>query len=158
MKHTIIPYSPIIIPSQGGVPQKTIDVPILDTYLFYHNRQTNFSFRSVVDSGADFCVFPAKFGQLIGIDIKSGEEITTYGVGGKETLYFHSIKVGVVIRNQTWKFESRAGFSIKMNMKGIGLLGRQGFFDLFAEVCFNQKKKMLKLTGEGTRNLLGFDE
>ena len=29
--------------------------------------------------------------------------------------------------------------------KGIGFLGRDGFFDLFQEVAFNQKAKMFRL-------------
>ena len=153
MSHTIISYFPIHIPKRDGTPSKTIYSPILDTYLFYKNKQIHFSFQSVVDSGADFCVFPAKFGELIGISIKEGTQIPTFGVGGKETLYFHTVEIGIVIKEQIWKFHCDAGFSFKMNMKGIGLLGRKGFFDLFQEVAFNQDKKMLKLKGEGTRNL-----
>ena len=153
MSHTIIPYFLIHVPSRGDLPSQTIYSPLLDTYLFYQAKQTNFSFQSIVDSGADFCVFPAKFGELIGIDVKEGLEIPTFGIGGKEILYFHTIKIGVVIKEQIWKFECDAGFSFKMNPKGVGLLGRKGFFDLFQEVAFNQDKKMLKLKGEGTRNL-----
>ena len=128
MNHTIIPYFPIHIPHRGDIPSKTIYSPILDTYLFYKGKQTNFSFQSVVDSGADFCVFPAKFGELIGIPVKKGVEIPTFGVGGRETLYFHAIEIGIVIKEQIWKFQCDAGFSFKMNMKGVGLLGRKGFF------------------------------
>ena len=156
MNHTIIPYSPVSIPAQGENVSKTLYAPILDTRLFYQNKETQFSFRSLVDSGADFCVFPAKFGELIGIFIKEGKEVPTFGVGGREILYFHAIEVGIIINKQSWKFQCDAGFSFKMNTKGIGLLGRKGFFDLFAEVAFNQNKRMLRLQGEGTRNLQTF--
>lgn len=104
-----------------------------------------FDFPSVVDSGADFCVFPAKYGSILGLDILRGPAIVTHGVGGQETLYFHEIKVGVYIREQLWKFNATVGFSYKMNKKGTGLLGRQGFFDQFTEVAFNQKKRMLRI-------------
>jgi len=104
-----------------------------------------FDFPSVVDSGADFCVFPAKFGSIIGLDVKSGRSVITHGVGGEETLYFHKIMVGVYVRDQIWKFNTEAGFSYKMDKKGAGLLGRQGFFDQFTEVAFNQNKKMFRI-------------
>ena len=110
-----------------------------------------FSFRFLVDSGADFCVFPATFGELIEIDVKKGREIISFGVGGKETLYFHQVKVGIIVRSEVWRFQCLAGFSYKMNPKGTGLLGRNGFFDLFEEVSFNQNKQMFRLKGEGTR-------
>ena len=98
-----------------------------------------------MDSGADFCVFPARFGELIGIDIKKGELKPSFGVGGMESLYFHHIKVGLIIKGDIWKFSCYAGFSTKMNVKGTGLLGRNGFFDLFEEVSLNQNKRMFKL-------------
>lgn len=154
MSHTIVSYSQVdLSSSHRDAPPKVIYVPLLDTKLCYQGRQTIFSFSSLVDSGADFCVFPAKFGRLIGLPIEEGEAIITSGIGGKEILYFHKVQVGVVIREQIWKFECEAGFSFKMNAKGIGFLGRKGFFDLFEEVAFNQQKRMVKLKGEGARNL-----
>ena len=144
MSYITFPYTKVIIPVQREIPEKTIYSPRVETYLFHGAKQTHFSFYSVVDSGADFCVFPAKFGELIGIDIKNGQSIPSFGVGGKEMLYFHQIKVGIIIRNEIWKFDSRVGFSYKMNDKGTGLLGREGFFDLFSEISFNQKKRMFK--------------
>ena len=144
MSYIVLPYTKIIIPAQGKTPEKIIYSPRFETYLFHGAKQTNFSFYSLIDSGADFCVFPSRFGELMDIDIKEGEAISSFGVGGKETFYFHRIKVGIVIKNEIWKFESRVGFSYKMNDKGTGLLGREGFFDLFSEVSFNQKKKMFK--------------
>ena len=69
----------------------------------------------------------------------------TFGIGGKEMLYFHNVKVEVIIKDEPWVFECRAGFSTKLNAKGIGFLGRDGFFDLFQEVAFSQKVKMFRL-------------
>ncbi|MBP6343909.1 MAG: hypothetical protein KA403_08250, partial [Candidatus Omnitrophica bacterium] len=53
--------------------------------------------------------------------------------------------------DQLWKFSCSAGFVVKMNPKGTGLLGRKGFFDLFEEVVFEQQKRVFKLHGEGSR-------
>ena len=144
MSYITIPYRKVQIPAQGDAPAKIIHVPVLKTTLFYKNKLL-FDFDSVVDSGADFCVFPAKVGTAIGLDVYEGENIITNGIGGKETLYFHKVKVEVVIKDAPWVFECHAGFSTKLNAKGIGLLGRDGFFDLFQEVSFSQKVKMFRL-------------
>ena len=144
LSYITVPYRKVQIPAQGDAPAKIIHVPVLKTTLFYKNKLL-FDFDSVVDSGADFCVFPAKVGTAIGLDVYEGENIITNGIGGKETLYFHKVKVEVVIKDAPWVFECRAGFSTKLNTKGIGLLGRDGFFDLFQEVSFSQKVKMFRL-------------
>ena len=84
-------------------------------------------------------------GDIIGLDVYDGKPISTFGIGGKEILYFNKVTVEVIINDQSWKFECRAGFSTKLNTKGIGFLGRDGFFDLFQEVVFNQKVKMFRI-------------
>ncbi len=145
MSYITIPYQKIQILADGDAPAKTIHVPVLKTTLFYKNNKWLFDFDSIVDSGADFCVFPAKMGKAIGLDVYEGENIITNGIGGKETLYFHKVKVEVLIKDEPWTFECRAGFSAKLNTKGIGFLGRDGFFDLFQEVSFSQKVKMFRL-------------
>ncbi len=146
-----IPYTTIQIPPKGSFPAKTLYSPILKTFLFHKNEDPLFSFESIVDSGADFCVFPAEFGEIIGLNIQEGDRLPSFGVGGKETLYFHKVKVGIIIKNEMWRFECDAGFSTKLNAKGIGLLGRIGFFDLFKEVSFNQKTKMFRLKSNGVK-------
>ena len=145
MSYIIIPYKKIQIPPQGDFPAKVIHVPVLKTALFYKNKERQFFLDSLVDSGDDFCVFPANAGKAIGVDIYEGESVVTFGIGGKETLYFHKVMIEVIINEQSWKFECRAGFSSKLNAKGIGFLGRDGFFDLFQEVSFNQQVKMFRL-------------
>ena len=79
------------------------------------------------------------------MDVLEGKNILTFGVGGKEMLYFHKVTVEVTVKDESWTFECQVGFSAKMNAKGIGFLGRDGFFDLFQEVAFNQKAKMFRL-------------
>ena len=146
-----LPYTKIEIPPRGSFPAKIQYAPLVTTLLYHKGERSPFLFPSVVDSGADFCVFPAQFGEMMGIDIEKGEHLPTFGVGGGETIFFHKIKVGIVIKDEVWDFECYAGFSKKMSSKGVGLLGRDGFFDLFQEVSFNQGAKMFRLKGEGAR-------
>ena len=157
MKHVIIPYTSISITAKGVQQPKVIFAPLLETFLYHQDRQTNFSFYSLVDSGADFCVFTSKFGEMIGLEVDQGEAIPTMGVGGIEVLYMYDIRVGVKILDDIWHFNCRAGFSKKMNKKGIGFLGRKGFFDLFAEISFNENKRMFKIKTELNSKELFFD-
>ena len=128
MSNITVPYKKIQIPSRGDSPAKTIHAPILKTSLFHNNKERLFFVDSLVDSGADFCVFPANAGKAIGLDVYEGENVSTFGIGGKETLYFHKLTVEVIVNDQSWKFECRAGFSTKLN-----------------PIAFNQKAKMFRL-------------
>ncbi len=144
-----LPYTKEKIPPRGDFPEKIKYSPLVETILQFQNQRLNFKFPSVIDSGADFCVFPAQLGELIGIDIEKGKKLLTYGVGGKDILNFHHVKVIVIMENQPWEFSCFAGFSRKMNHKGVGLLGRQGFFNLFSKIEFLENQRKLVLTIEG---------
>ena len=73
MSYITVPYQKIQIPAQGTSPAKIIHSPILKTSLFYKNQQRLFYFDSILDSGADFCVFPAELGKIIGLDVYVGK-------------------------------------------------------------------------------------
>lgn len=134
-----------------GAPAGTMYSPRVSTALEFNNSRSNFMFPSVVDSGADYCTFPAVFGERLGINIQNGIKMATAGLGGGDDLYFHNIKVLVVIENQAWSFDCFAGFSRSMDNLGLGLLGRHGFFELFEEVIFEQKNRVFKLKVSGER-------
>ena len=102
--------------------------PRVMTVLEYNHMRGNFFFPSVVDSGADYCTFPAVFGERLGVNIQSGLRMPTAGLGGGDDLYFHTIDVVVVIEQQAWSFSCFAGFSRSMDSLGIGLLGRAWVF------------------------------
>ena len=87
-------------------------------------------------------------GELIGLDVELGQKLPTYGVGGLEILYFYSIKIILIIDREAWEFKCLAGFSRKMNHKGVGLLGRQGFFNLFKRIEFLENQRKLTLEAE----------
>ena len=144
-----IPYKKIHIPSRGDFPAQVKYTPIVTTVLENKTNRLDFSFDSIIDSGADYCVFPSQLGELIGLNIELGKRLPTYGVGGQETLYFHDIKITLIIEGEAWGFPCFAGFSRKMNYKGVGLLGRRGFFNLFKGVEFLENQRKLILTAEG---------
>ena len=144
-----IPYRKISIPFRGDFPAQVKYSPIVTTVLEHKTHKLDFSFDSIVDSGADYCVFPSQLGEFIGLEIELGKKLPTYGVGGLEILYFHDIKVILIIEGKPWEFKCFAGFSRKMNQKGVGLLGRQGFFNLFDKIEFLENQRELILTAEG---------
>lgn len=78
-------------------PAKVMYSPRLRTFLSYKGKRQDVSFHSIIDSGADYCVFPAKFGESIGLDLTKGDHFPSYGVGGKDILYFHNIQINIGI-------------------------------------------------------------
>ena len=119
--------------------------PMVNTILSHNKKPLDFAFPCIIDSGADYCVFPANFGERIGLDITKGPYLQSEGLGGADTLYFHKVTVKIILDNQPMQFICKAGFSRKMDRAGIGFLGRHGFFELFEEVSFYQRKKQFIL-------------
>lgn len=94
----------------------------------------------LVDSGADYCYLPATYGEVLNIDITSGEKRESKGItGALFTSYFHNIncKIG------GWDHELRIGFSYELGVP-FGILGRENFFRLF-KVCIDHKNEEVEL-------------
>ena len=104
-----------------------------------HDRKLSLPFRALVDSGATRNLLPAALGIQAGIDILSGERVKIFGIGRKEiTAYTHKIKVHLDLLS----FETEADFSLDQD---IPLLGREGFFNLFQKVIFDEYFHQLQL-------------
>lgn len=93
----------------------------------------------LVDSGADYTIFPRKDAALFGIDI-AHECIaqTTFGVGGSETVYLHKnlrVKLGKK------ELSIPVGFLDRNDIPA--LLGRQQFLELLS-VLFENHLTTLK--------------
>ena len=124
-------FSYVKLPAKEG---KFIELPLIDI-TFPFGR-----YFCLVDSGADFCYFHAKIGEILGLNVKSGEVKKSRGITGDEfIIYLHKIqfKIG------GWDFEAGIGFSYELGVP-FGILGREGFFSLF-KVCFNHPKKEIEL-------------
>jgi hypothetical protein len=67
------------------------------------------------------------------------------GLGGGDVIYFHTVTVRVVIQEQTWQFNCEVGFADSLNKMSVGFLGRRGFFELFEEIVFNQRRREFRL-------------
>lgn len=98
-------------------------------------------YLTIIDSGADLCIFHAEIGELIGIAVESGKLLQFSGISGQQlTAYFHNIKVEV----GGYEFDCYAGFSRDLGNLPYGLLGQLGFFNLF-DVLFDYNKERIEL-------------
>ncbi|MBI2426278.1 MAG: aspartyl protease family protein [Candidatus Kerfeldbacteria bacterium] len=98
-------------------------------------------YEALVDSGADFCIFPAELGELLEIDLAGGEKNLVNGITGKAEWYFmHSVTLTV----GGHPFIIKAGFLPNMGEIGYGVVGQQGFFDLFI-VKFDLQQEEIEL-------------
>jgi hypothetical protein len=133
------------VPTPTFPARNFVDRPALETRIEYQGTIFPLSFFSIIDSGADSCVFPSLVGEQIGIDIKTGLSEGTMGVAGSGITYYHSIKVWISIQGNWYHFDCFAGFMDEMDQFGMGLLGHHGFFSLFDSVTLDSKKKIVEL-------------
>lgn len=113
----------------------TVKVPIVPI-----DFQEQPSYNCLIDSGAFVSHMPGELGRRIGLIIESGRHFISKGVLGISfTSYIH--KIEFKIRNFNCKID--VAFSDDFNF-GVGLLGREEFFDLF-KIHFYQKENFFEL-------------
>lgn len=96
---------------------------------------------SLVDSGADYCLFPAFYLRRVGVKLEDGVWNELDGIGGvRIPAYLHRITMHLDKYNH--QFEALVNFSEKQTFP---LLGRKGFFDHFEEVVLDYSKNEVRL-------------
>lgn len=126
-----IPYTELPVPPSEAFPNtQKRDYPVLLVALSFQGKATPFTFFSIIDSGADNCIFPAIVGRALGIPIEAGAKLLTTGVAGGGITYFHKVQVLFELAGKRYNFGCYAGFMPSLDQVGVGLLGRHGFFDL----------------------------
>ena len=142
-----IRYTELPVPPSEAFPNvQKRDYPVLPVALSFQGKATPFTFFSIIDSGADNCIFPAIVGRSIGIPIEAGAKLLTTGVTGGGLTYFHQVQVVFELDGKRYHFDCYAGFMPSLDQVGVGLLGRHGFFDLFETVAFNNTARLVELT------------
>jgi hypothetical protein len=98
-------------------------------------------YEALVDSGADFCIFSAQIGEILEIDIEKGEKFDVRGITGKsEPYYVHPVTINV----GGWDHKIKAGFMPNIGQFSYGVVGQNGFFDIFT-VKFDLAKEEIEL-------------
>ena len=113
--------------------------PVIPIEISYKDHSV--PYEVLVDSGADLCILDAEIGELLGLDVKSGEPQKVSGITGTaETYYAHPVTVRVGGRSLSVK----VGFLPNIARLGYGVVGQKGFFDIFV-VKFDLLKEEIEL-------------
>ena len=116
--------------------------PIIPIGLLFNGKQIRY--EALIDSGADFNIFNAEIGEIIGINIRDGKKVQFSGIAGEPfEVYLH----GLTLEVGGWQYKIVAGFSYEISPYGFGILGQKGFFDLF-RVKFIFSKGIIEITPE----------
>jgi len=132
-------YTPEVFFNEKTRKVEYIYRPLIPIRLAYKHSLGKFPINCLLDSGADKNLFPAQWGQAVGINIKSGKEITHYGIGDKDIKCFRH-KVMLLVG--AYKFETEADFSFEQSFP---LVGRDGFFKHFKKITFQEKERFVQL-------------
>jgi len=133
-------------PSEAFPRRFSVSRPVIPIQLI--NGKDKVGHLAIIDSGADFCVFHASMGEVIGIAIESGKKQDFCGVSVQSqqlTAYFHAIQIGV----GGYEFDCWVGFSKDIEGLPYGFLGQHGFFSLF-NVTFDYSKERIELKLKNT--------
>jgi len=114
--------------------------PIISIKLL--NGKNVVRYAALIDSGADFCIFDAEIGEILNIDIKSGEKTEFGGIQQLKGVkgYIHNIKLSI----GGWSYKIKVVFSYDIAKYGYGILGQRGFFDIFI-IKFDLLKEIIEL-------------
>lgn len=103
------------------------------------NNYLSLRFEALVDSGADFCIFPTGIAKRLGINLSTTKKIYFSSATGDMVKGFINdvyLEIGGNRVKTKVVFADLAG--------NTGILGQYGFFDLFV-VKFDLKKKEIEL-------------
>lgn len=124
-------------------------IPVLDVRIINKDNNKAVNYRAMLDSGAFASVFHSEIAEVLGIDLSKIKE-TQYFSGVRKSKRLikgkpYIVQLMVMQKGQSHTFDSYVVFSDEVSNTGFALLGRQGFFDQFDEVCFNYKNNKFYL-------------
>jgi hypothetical protein len=142
------PYFVIPAKPDGAFPdRKSIRRPIVSISLEKNSRKI--STWALVDSGADFCIFPASIAGALGINTPNQNASPFSGTSDSPQIaYFETVRASIWNGNQNEPaiaFDLYAGFCETLEHVGLGLLGQEGFFSRFS-LSFDFRNNLLKVT------------
>jgi len=115
--------------------------PFVNIVLNYKHGKMLGPMWALIDSGADYNLFPAEITPTLGINFKKGAPKTNEGIGGKRVkTYRHR---GIKIFIEGYSFETSIDFGEEIS---VPLLGQQGFFDKFKQITFKRPQEEIIIT------------
>jgi len=110
--------------------------PMIKVRISQNRGEISESFDALVDSGSDKNLFPIYFANKIRVSLEKNPK-KIYGIG-------NSFIIAYTGRISLWKgvkkYETEADFTPEQR---IPLLGRNGFFNLFKSIKFDENDKIL---------------
>jgi len=101
--------------------------PYCQIFVFSKLREKWQPIETVIDTGADYTLFPYRYAEILGIDLKKDcKTATTLGVGGTEKVYQYK-KLPIKINN--WQGKIPIGFLGRDDIPP--LLGRLACLEVF---------------------------
>lgn len=121
------------------VTKKLIEIyrPMISVRISKDYGQISLPFDALIDSGSDRNLFPLRFATSIGIQFKKINPKQIGGIG-KVIIDAYPSKINIWIG--TTKYETEIDFSIEQQTP---LLGREGFFNLFKSVKFDEEEQFV---------------
>lgn len=111
--------------------------PIISLSLKY--KQSSIHYEALIDSGADFCIFPREIAQKLGINFKNAQRIYFFGATGEPAL---GLVGKVTLQIGEISFNTRIVFADLYNK--AALLGQYGFFDL-CKIKFDLQREEIEV-------------
>jgi len=123
-------------PSEAFPKMRTAFRPVIPVTI--RNGTYKVEVFALIDSGADFCVFPSEACLVLGIDECSGKKTPVQGVGRSVSVtYYHEVEMEIAGH----KMPLYVGFT----SVPIPLLGQIGFFDRWC-VKMDYGQKSIEIT------------
>ena len=132
-----------VFPVVDKLGKKTGEVarPIIYFSLNYKHGKMFGPMGALIDSGADYNLFPAEIASALGINLKKGTEKINEGIGGKRVkTYRHS---GIRVYVEGHSFDTTIDFGEEIS---VPLFGQQGFFDRFKQIAFKRSGEEIIIT------------
>lgn len=120
--------------------------PIIPVRLTHKISSVNIP--ALIDSGADFNVFPLSIAKDLGLSINLSKPIIFRGVGEKSqklTGYLSVLNLMIFNKGENINFSTPIVFTNDIPSNGFALLGETGFFDHLNQVSFFYKRGKILL-------------
>lgn len=116
--------------------KKYILRPIIPVSLQYKDKSIHY--EALIDTGADFCIFPIELAGALGINLDSNRIIYFSGVGGQPLKGFIT---DVILRVGEINISTKIVFAESGSTR---VLGQRGFFDHF-DVKLSYQKQVIEV-------------
>lgn len=97
--------------------------PIIEIVLNYRHGKMVGPIESIIDSGADHNLFSSEIGFALGINLKKGKKLSTFGISGEQMIVYRHYGIKIFVNGSS--FETFIDFSDRY--QDIPLLGQQDF-------------------------------